>query len=368
MQSELSDFVYLVAALEKAAGSLVPQVMEAQILNSQQVAGARKRGPNALGIVGKNVFARLGLCGDKRPGFGRVLEPAMIAVFAGRVLCVADHTGLRGFVVVAPFQPADFRFPPRRGDSEVHDGSHGDRCAPVAALEMFAQPGEFVSGRPSRSLAGLADQAEFAAGGARLLDDLGTHRKLPDALGGPQNDTDPDQVIDDGGWTGAACTARLHMPNKVSGCQIERIGFAERVALQVFQMGLLTTLPARDRLEGVDVPADQLGQSKFALLDAHQGCRFFERHFTVLGPAQRRRAMRKGTTFLMQNRCAAPYANHRRVARGTVRLSACFDRWHDDFLRRQAILVPFMSPQQPINYPESAGIPQKHRKWKTLQK
>ena len=215
MQSELSDFVYLVAALEKAAGSLVPQVMEAQILNSQQVAGARKRGPNALGIVGKNVFARLGLCGDKRPGFGRVLEPAMIAVFAGRVLCVADHTGLRGFVVVAPFQPADFRFPPRRGDSEVHDGSHGDRCAPVAALEMFAQPGEFVSGRPSRSLAGLADQAEFAAGGARLLDDLGTHRKLPDALGGPQNNTYPDQVVDHCCGSSTFHTARLHMPDQV---------------------------------------------------------------------------------------------------------------------------------------------------------
>jgi hypothetical protein len=84
------------------------------------------------------------------------------------------------------------------------------------------------------------------------------------------------QVIDHGGWTGAACTARLHMPNEVSGRQIERIDFAERVALQVFQMGLLAALPARDRLDGVDVTADQLRKGGRSLLDRHQGCRAFE--------------------------------------------------------------------------------------------
>ena len=33
----------------------------------------------------------------------------------------------------------------------------------------------------------------------------------------------------------------------------------------------------------------------------------------------------------------------------------------------ETILVSFMSPQQPVNSPKSAGIPQKRRKWKTLQ-
>lgn len=67
MQRELSDLVDLVAAFEQAAGGLVPQIMEAQILNSQYVAGSRERGADALRVVGKNVVARSGLRGDERP-------------------------------------------------------------------------------------------------------------------------------------------------------------------------------------------------------------------------------------------------------------------------------------------------------------
>jgi hypothetical protein len=33
----------------------------------------------------------------------------------------------------------------------------------------------------------------------------------------------------------------------------------------------------------------------------------------------------------------------------------------------ETILVSYTSPQQPVNSPESAGIPQKRRKWKTLR-
>ena len=91
MQRELGDFMDLVAALEQSAGRLVPQVMEAQILDSQQAAGPRKRGTDTLGVKGEYVFARLGLYGDKRPGLMRVFESPVVPILVGRVLGVPDH-------------------------------------------------------------------------------------------------------------------------------------------------------------------------------------------------------------------------------------------------------------------------------------
>ena len=55
MQRELSDLMDLVAALEQSAGSFVPEVMEAQILNPQKAAGPRERGTNALGVIREDV-------------------------------------------------------------------------------------------------------------------------------------------------------------------------------------------------------------------------------------------------------------------------------------------------------------------------
>ena len=96
MQRELGDLVNLVAAFEQAAGGLVPQIMEAQILNSQYVAGSRERGADALRVVGKNVVARSGLRGDERPSLGRIFKPPVISILAGRVLRVPDQTGSSG--------------------------------------------------------------------------------------------------------------------------------------------------------------------------------------------------------------------------------------------------------------------------------
>lgn len=203
--------------------------------------------------------------------------------------------------------------------------------APITALEVLAQPHKFVGGRPPRALPGLAYRTQFAAGGARLLDNLRAHWKFPDALGGSQDDANPDQVVDHGRWSGAVRTARLYMPNKVGGREGERIGFAERMPLQEFQMSLFASLPARDRLERVDVPADQFCERRCAEPLASQLRWIFERDFAVLCPAQRRGAMREGSTLLMQHRRAAADANNRRVARRTVRLFAYFDRRHDDF-------------------------------------
>lgn len=104
----------LVAAFEQATGGLMPQIMETQILNSQQVTGSRECGADALGVIRKNPLARLELSGDKRPGLGRIFESPMIPVLASRVLGVPDQAGACGLIVVAPFESADFRLPTRR--------------------------------------------------------------------------------------------------------------------------------------------------------------------------------------------------------------------------------------------------------------
>ncbi len=49
--------------------------------------------------------------------------------------------------------------------------------------------------------------------------------------GGPRDDADPDEVVDDGRWAGAVGAARLNVPNKLTGGQLDGIGLAERVAL-----------------------------------------------------------------------------------------------------------------------------------------
>jgi hypothetical protein len=113
MQRELGNLVDLVAAFEQAAGGLVPQIVEAQVLNPEQIAGSCERSPDALGIVGKDVFARLGLGSNERPGLRGVFEPTVVPLLGGRVLGVPEHAGSRGFVVVAPFEAADLGLPQR---------------------------------------------------------------------------------------------------------------------------------------------------------------------------------------------------------------------------------------------------------------
>jgi hypothetical protein len=156
---------------------------------------------------------------------------------------------------------------------------------------------------------------------------------VPDALGGPQNNAYPDQVVDHCCWsgTGTLRTTRLHMPNKVGGCEGECSALAERMLLQELQMGLFASLPARNGFKGVDVPADQLRERRCAVPQASQRRSIFECDFAMLCPAQRRRAMRKGPALLMQHGRAAAAANNRRIARRTVRLFAYFDRRHDVF-------------------------------------
>ena len=143
--------------------------------------------------------------------------------------------------------------------------------------------------------------------------------------GGPRDDADPDEVVDDGRWAGA-------------------VG----AALQEFQMGLLAALPARDRLECIDVPADQLGDGGRAVLYANQGCRVFKRDFAVFCPSLGRGAMIERFALLVQRRCSATKTDHSRIACDTIRLPACFDHGPDESLRGQEVRKAFLSPLCPL--------------------
>jgi len=199
-------------------------------------------------------------------------EPAVVPIFGDRVLGVPDHAGSCGFVVVAPLEAADLGLSTRRGNREIHNGLHGDLRTAVTPREALAQSGELVGGGSPRAPLGLGDPPQLAAGSLGLGDDLGVYRKLPDALGGPQDDADPDQVIDHRRRPGASRTARLDV-------------------------------------------ADQLG-------------RILERHFPMPGPAQGSGAVGKGPAFPVQDLVLAAQADDGCVAGGTVRLLAYFDRRH----------------------------------------
>lgn len=149
IEAKITDKALQVSTFKKTARGFVPEVMESQILNTQQTAGPRERSADALGVIGKDVFARLGLLGGEGPALRRVLEPSMVSVLACRVLGVPDHAGPCGFVVIAPFQAADFGLAPCGGNGEIHDGLHGDFRPTVASPEMPPQPREFIGSRPA---------------------------------------------------------------------------------------------------------------------------------------------------------------------------------------------------------------------------
>jgi hypothetical protein len=117
--------------------------------------------------------------------------------------------------------------------------------------------------------------------------------------------------------------------NQLGGGEGECVGFAERMALQELQVSLLASLPLRDRLECVDIPAYELAERGCTLLDARERGWILKGDFAVFGPTDGGGAMRECSTFTMQNRRGAAYAYYRRISRRTVGLLASFDRRHD---------------------------------------
>jgi hypothetical protein len=73
------------------------------------------------------------------------------------------------------------------------------------------------------------------------------------------------------------------------------------MALQEFEMRLLASLPLRDRLERIDIPADQFRDCGRTIPGANQGTRALELDFAMLGPGKSRGAVSKSATFPMQD-------------------------------------------------------------------
>lgn len=347
VKGELCHLVNLVAALEQAAGGLMPEVMEVQILDAQDTACTGKSGTDALGVVGEDVFACARLPFYDRPGLGGVLEPPVIAFLVPRMLRIPHDPGPTDFVVVDPFKTRDLRLSPRRGDGEVHDRQHGNLRASVTRGEVVAQP---------RALARLADETQRCARVARLLRYLRAHRELLDVARGSQHDANPDQIIHDRRRACAIRSTTAHVANQRGGGELQGIHFTDRVVLEELEMTLLASLPSGDRLEGFDVPADEGREADGPVLLAAGYGLVFELYFAV----------HECLGFPMDDHLVQALPYDRGVADRTIGLPACLDRCHDGIWRRQADLVSFMSPPQTLNYPECPKIPQKRQNRKCL--
>jgi hypothetical protein len=79
------------------------------------------------------------------------------------------------------------------------------------------------------------------------------------------------------------------------------IAFADLMPLEEFQVGLLGSLPLRDRLEGIDVPANHASQGLGAVLGLDQGRGVFELHLAMPGPCDRCSSMGKGLGLLVNH-------------------------------------------------------------------
>jgi hypothetical protein len=151
VKGELCDLVNLVAALEQAAGGLMPEVMEMQILDAEDAACTGERRADALGIKRKDVLGPARLAFYDCPGLWGVLEAAVIAFLVPRMFRIPHQAGPADFVVVDPFQTRDFRLSSRRGDGEVDDRQHGNIRAPVTRGEVLAQARKFLRCRTPRA-------------------------------------------------------------------------------------------------------------------------------------------------------------------------------------------------------------------------
>lgn len=112
------------------------------------------------------------------------------------------------------------------------------------------------------------------------------------------------------------------------------------MALQEFQVSLLTALALRDALEVVDVPANEPGERWCALLDAGRRGRIFKDHLSVLRPAHGRRSVRECPGFLVEDRLSPTQPNDRCIAGRAVRLLADLDLLHGDLGGDMTFLSP----------------------------
>src|SRR5271165_2463767 len=178
------------------------------------------------------------------------------------MLRIPHQAGPTDFVVVRPFQAGDLRLSPR-------------------------------------ALARFADETQRCARFARLLRYLRAHRELLDVARGPQHDANPDQIVHDRRGAHAVRSTAAHVADQRRRGEFQCVYLADSVSLEELEMTLLASLPFGNRLEGLDVPADERCQRDGVVLPAAWHSLVFELHFAVLGPACGSRTLRKSPVLLL---------------------------------------------------------------------
>jgi hypothetical protein len=248
VQRELCDLVNLIAALEQSAGRFAWKIMKAKVCDPEQLRSSGKCSADAFRVVGIDVFALLRLFLNNRPGVGRVFEAAVVPSLL--VGCFASRTSpvliLGSLSVHSRRQISAWRRAEAIATSMMSTMGMSARAS--RWVKKLAQSREFVCCRSACALARLADEPQLAAGIASLLDRFGPYRKVLDRLRGTEHDTNPDQVIDDGGRSRSVCPPCLHVFDQGRRRELEDIRLADRVTRQEFQMTLLTSLRTLEEL------------------------------------------------------------------------------------------------------------------------
>src|SRR5579863_5757229 len=113
-----------------------------------------------LWVVGKDIFARPRLALDDLPRLRRVLEPLVVSLFLLRMLRIAHEAGPVNRVVIAPFNSADFGFPPGREDRKLENVAHRNNRAAIAARKKGVEPCELVRGWAPIALLRFCDEPQ----------------------------------------------------------------------------------------------------------------------------------------------------------------------------------------------------------------
>jgi hypothetical protein len=159
VERKLRHLVDLISPFKQSARGLVPQVMEMEVINPEDVTGTRERGPDTIRVKGEDELLALCLVLHDFPGLGRILETPVIAFLGRRVLRIAHQPRPMLGIVVSPFEPADFRLPSRRMQRKLHDFEHGYLGSWIAPREELPQLLQLLGARAAGPLLRLGDQA-----------------------------------------------------------------------------------------------------------------------------------------------------------------------------------------------------------------
>jgi hypothetical protein len=162
-----------------------------------------------------------------------------------------------------------------------------------------------------------------------------------DALRSTEHHADPHEVVHNRGGAGAVGSSRPNVVDQEFSGEGYCADLAEPMAFKKLKVRLLASLPFGDRLERVDVPANELAQGLGSVLRLLDGGRVLEFNFSTARPLVRCAAMRKCLRLMVKQDTVSSNANDRAVTRRTVGLLARAYRGHGVLRGDMAFLSPF---------------------------